>query len=217
MKSKFASILFISALSITLTGCKDKAKEAETTKAVAVKEVTNSNSYSVDINTSVIFWKGFKPTGAHDGAIGLETGTLEVIEGDIVGGSFEINMDTITVFDIPSEDEGNAKLSEHLRGADFFDVEKYPTANFTITGAKLVGDKTMLSGNLKLKGLENNVTFPVNLNEEGNVVILNSETFTIDRTKWNVQYGSKSIFKNLGDKFINDDIELQIKVRAVKS
>ncbi len=217
MKTKLASLLFITALSISVTGCKDKAKEAETTKAVNVEETTNTISYTLDRASSVIRWKGFKPTGAHNGVLAFENGTLEVNDGDIVGGSFNIEMGTITVLDIPGSDEGNAKLTGHLKGADFFDVEQYPTASFTITGLETKKDKIMLSGNLKLKGIENNVTFPVMLSEEGNSLTLTSEVFTIDRTKWNVQYGSKSIFKNLGDKFINDDMELKIYVRAIKS
>ena len=75
----------------------------------------------------------------------------------------------------------------------------------------------MLSGNLTLKDVKNNVTFPVSVSNNGNTITLTSETFSIDRTKWNVQYGSKSIFDNLGDKFINDDIELKIMVKANKA
>ena len=48
------------------------------------------------------------------------------------------------------------------------------------------------------------------------MVKITSETFAIDRTKWDVNYGSKSVFDNLGDKFINDDIELTVTVVANK-
>ena len=75
----------------------------------------------------------------------------------------------------------------------------------------------MLSGNLTLKDATNNISFPVSTNMEGNTMILKSETFTIDRSKWNVKYGSKSFFDNLGDKFINDDIELTINLIAEKA
>ena len=101
--------------------------------------------------------------------------------------------------------------------SDFFDVEKYPSAGFEITSLEEVEGKMMLSGNLTLKETKNNVTFPVSITHEGDSMTLTSETFTIDRTKWNVEYGSKSIFDNLGDKFINDDIELTIKVMATKA
>ena len=217
MKKNFATILFITALAMSVTGCKNTAKEATTTAAEAVEETINSDAYLVNNEASTIEWKGFKPTGSHNGTIALERGVLDVANGKVVGGSFIIDMKSITVTDIPVEDEGNAKLAGHLKGADFFDIEKHPSAGFTITGLEEVEGKMMLSGNLSLKAMKNNVTFPVTVSHENDVVTLTSEAFTIDRTKWNVQYGSKSIFDNLGDKFINDDMELKVTVKAAKS
>lgn len=75
----------------------------------------------------------------------------------------------------------------------------------------------MLNGNLTMKGETKNVAFPVNIEVNGDTLMLTSETFTIDRTKWNVNYGSKSVFDSLGDKFINDEIGLTIKVKANKA
>ncbi|SFD32023.1 YceI family protein [Algibacter pectinivorans] len=217
MKKNIAKILFVTALAVTATNCKDKAKEAATTAAEAVEEVVNAEKYTVNTDASTIEWAGYKPTGSHNGTIAIENGILDVTNGKIVGGSFIINMNSITVLDIPADDEGNAKLVGHLKNADFFDVEKYPNAAFTITGLEEVEGKTMLSGNLLLKETKNNVTFPVTVTNENGSITLTSETFTIDRTKWNVQYGSKSIFDNLGDKFINDDMELKVTVKATKS
>lgn len=218
MKNNLFTILFMSVLSISVIGCKDKAKEATTTEAEEVAEVTAAaKKYTVDLDSSSIAWTGFKPTGSHNGTISIENGVLSTEDGKISGGSFLINMGSIEVLDIPAEDEGNGKLKGHLTSPDFFDVEKYPSAAFEITGLEEVEGKMMLSGNLTLKEMKNNVTFPVSVTHEGDAMTLTSETFTIDRTKWNVQYGSKSIFDNLGDKFINDDIELTIKVTATKA
>lgn len=217
MKKNFATILFITALIISLTGCKDKAKEATTKTAEVVKtveEAINSNKFTVNTKASIIEWKGFKPTGSHYGTIAIDSGVLDVAEGKVLGGAFIINMNSITVTDIPAEEKGNAKLSGHLKGADFFDVEKHPTAGFAITSIENVDGKMMLSGNLSLKGVENNVTFPVTVTNNQGEIVLTSETFTINRTKWNIEYKSKSIFKSIGDKFINDDIELKITVKA---
>jgi polyisoprenoid-binding protein YceI len=217
MKKNFVIILFISAFTFAVTSCKDKAKEATTTAAEAVEEVVNAEAYTVNKDASTIAWKGFKPTGTHTGTIAIENGVLDVANGNIVGGTFLIDMNSIVVTDIPAEDEKNAKLTGHLKSPDFFDAEKYPSAGFTITGLEEVEGKMMLSGNLSLKDAKNNVTFPVSVTNENGVVTLTSETFTIDRSKWNVQYGSKSFFDNLGDKFINDDIELKVSVTAAKS
>lgn len=217
MKKNFVIILFISAFTFAVTSCKDKAKEATTKAAEAVEEVVNAEAYTVNKDASTIAWKGFKPTGTHTGTIAIENGVLDVSNGNIVGGTFLIDMNSIVVTDIPAEDEKNAKLTGHLKSPDFFDAQKYPSAGFTITGLEEVEGKMMLSGNLSLKDAKNNVTFPVSVTNENGVVTLTSETFTIDRSKWNVQYGSKSFFDNLGDKFINDDIELKVSVSAAKS
>ena len=217
MKKNLLTILFISAITVSIVSCKDKAKEANTTEAEEVETITPEAKFTADLAASSIEWKGFKPTGSHNGTINIESGVLNTTDGKISGGTFLIDMGSIEVKDIPAEDEGNAKLAGHLKGADFFDIEKHPNAAFEITGLEEVEGKMMLSGNLALKDVKNNITFPVTITQVEDSITLVSDTFTIDRTKWNVQYGSKSIFDNLGDKFINDDIELKITLKAAKS
>ena len=119
--------------------------------------------------------------------------------------------------DIPKEKEGNAKLTGHLTSADFFNVEEYPVAKFVVTEMTTVDGKPMLSGNLTMKDATNNISFPVSTEMNGDMMTLTSETFTIDRSKWNIKHGSKSFFDNLGDKFINDDIELKVTLVANKA
>ncbi len=206
------------ALFLTLLNCNDKAKEAETKEAedVAVAKVT-TEEFKADIAKSVINWEGFKPGGSHYGTINLAEGTVQVKDDEIKSGSFIINMDSIVVTDIPADDDGNADLTGHLKADDFFGVETYPTAKFEITGIETKEGKTMLSGNLTMKNITNNVSIPVSTSVNGNAMTLTSEPFTIDRTKWNIKYKSKSIFGDLGDKFINDDIELKVNITANKS
>ncbi len=147
----------------------------------------------------------------------LDSGVFTVNNGKVESGSFLIDMKSIVNLDIPVDDENNAKLVGHLKSPDFFDVEKYPSAAFEVTGFEEKEGKTMLSGNLTLKEKKNNVTFPVVVSSEGDSFTITSEMFTIDRSKWDVKYGSKSFFDNLGDKFINDDIELKITLKGQKS
>ncbi|QFZ55792.1 YceI family protein [Oceanihabitans sp. IOP_32] len=217
MKKSMITLFTVTALMVSLNSCKDKAKEANTSEAeaVAVTEA-ESQKYIADVAASTIEWKGFKPTGSHNGTILIENGVLNLKDGKLNSGTFLIKMNSIKVLDIPEEDEGNAKLVGHLKNADFFDVENHPTAAFEITGVTETEGKMMLSGNLTLKETKNNVTFPVTITNTDDTVTLTSETFTIDRSKWNVKYGSKSFFDNLGDKFINDDIEIKINVTANK-
>jgi len=113
--------------------------------------------------------------------------------------------------------DGSARLEGHLKSDDFFDVQNHPNAIFEVTGFKETDGKMLLSGNLEIKGKKNNVTFPVALSEKDDIFTITSEKFTIDRSKWNVRYGSKSFFNDLGDKLINNDIEFKIIVNAKKS
>lgn len=221
MRTKFLSLLFVMAVTTSLVNCKKKADEASTSDAetVAIAEST-AVKYTADASQSSIEWKGSKPTGTHNGTINIENGTLEVQDGIIQSGAFLIDMSSITVLDM--EGEYKDKLENHLKGTvegkedHFFDINKFPSAAFEVTGSETIEGKTNLSGNLTIKGIKNNITFPVTVSNEGDVFTLTSDTFTIDRTKWNVNYGSKSIFDDLGDSFVNDEVDLKIIVVANK-
>jgi polyisoprenoid-binding protein YceI len=214
----------ILALAIAFTGCKDKADEANTSdaEAAAVSEST-SQKYTVNISESTIQWKGFKPTGTHAGTITIDNGILKTDDGKLQSGTFLIDMTSINVTDLEAGD-GKEDLEAHLKGTvegkedHFFDVVKFPTAAFEITGTEsIAAGKTRLSGNLTIKGQKHNISFPVMITNEDDMMTIESEPFTIDRTTWGVNYGSKSVFEGLGDKFINDDMELQITVKAKKA
>ena len=217
MKRKLFSTLVVITLIIASVSCKgDKKNETEAAAAQEVAVITTeATKFMVDKDASQIEWTGFKPTGQHSGILHLDSGVVKV-DGDKITGTFLIDMNSISVTDIPVEEEANAKLAGHLKSDDFFNAEVYPTSAFEITGFELKDGKGMLSGNLKMKDVENNITIPVSINDNGDTLTLKSETFTIDRSKWNVKYGSKSFFDDLGDKFINDDFELQITLVANK-
>ncbi|NRR91818.1 YceI family protein [Winogradskyella undariae] len=218
MKTNFLRIFTLITF-IAFTSCGDKAKEADTKQA---EDVAGSKSdivtYKVDTDKSVIEWKGFKPTGSHNGTIAIKGGKISTSEGIVKGGKFVIEMNGIIVKDIPVEEEGNAKLKSHLESADFFDVQTYPNSMFVITGFKTNNESVMmLSGNLTLKETTKNISFPIKIKSiDDNSIMILSDSFTIDRSKWNIKHGSKSFFDNLGDKFINDEIELKINLTATK-
>lgn len=224
MKNRIASLLVLSALTLTVSCKNDKAAEAETTEAGTVKGVSGeAATYTIDKENSKIEWTGSKPTGKHTGTISLADGTVSVKDNALDTGKFTIDMNTITVTDLKAGD-GKEDLEGHLKGtggteADFdhfFNVKKYPQANFEITKAVTENGKTSVEGNLTMKGITKNVKFPATVTVNGNTVTVVSDPFTINRTLWNVNYGSKSVFDNLGDKFINDDIELKVSVTAKK-
>ncbi len=209
----------MAVLFTALVSCKNEAKnETEAADAEAAAEVsTEAAKYMVDKNESEIAWEGEKPTGTHTGTVKLESGVIR-LEDSVLSGSFLIDMTSILVTDL--EGDQKTSLEDHLKGTvegkegDFFNVQKYPTAAFEITGVTEKDGKKMMSGNLTLKETKKNIEFPVMYEVAGNTMTLKSEPFTIDRTEWGVNYGSKSVFDNLGDKFINDDIQLEFTIVA---
>jgi polyisoprenoid-binding protein YceI len=135
-------------------------------------------------------------------------------------GEFVIDMTSIEVTDLEGDSATN--LKSHLEGTvegkqtDFFNTPVYPTAKFVVTGLSTVGTKTMLEGNLTLKDVTKNVSFPVGVTYDGNKMMLTSEEFTIDRTDWGIQYGSKTFTDIVADKAISDDIKLTVNLVATK-
>ena len=128
-----------------------------------------------------------------------------------------------SIVNLDLKDEGmNSRLVGHLKSADFFDVEKYPTASFVITKvSRLKSTSTgaakmthRIEGNLTMKGITKPVTFDASVNVTGGKLSATTESFVINRTLWNVNYQSKSIFAGLKDQFINDDITLSVKLAS---
>ena len=222
MKKSILSIFMVTGLAIATVGCKNDNREAQTgdaqDAAVATMEAVE---FKVDTTSSVIEWQGEKPTGTHTGTIKIAEGTFRANDSIVESGTFVIDMASITVTDLEGDEKVN--LENHLKGTvagkegDFFNINEFPEARFEVTGVSNNNGNTLLQGNLTLKGETKNVEFPVNIDMNGDQLQLTSDTFTIDRTKWNVNYGSKSVFDSLGDNFINDEIELTIKVNATKA
>ena len=213
MKKQILSILVVSLLFIS---CKEKVKEEKnTTEAkTEVQGIADAN-YNANTETSILNWKGFKPTGTHNGSVAIKNGTLEVKEGKLVGGNFVFDMSAIVVLDIPAEDEGNGKLKGHLESGDFFDVENNPTATFEILEV-VNTENTLVKGNLTVKGITKSIEFPATITATDAGIQLSGASFEIDRTEFDIQYKSQKFFDNLKDKFINDEFEISFEVNASK-
>lgn len=187
-------------------------------------EINNSTGDKFAVNTaeSVVNWTGFKLTGKHNGTIHLKEGYITIKDSVITGGQFFIDMNTITVTDLKAGD-GKEDLENHLKGTGenekkdhFFNVKKYPTSDFKISKVEKNGDKNIVFGNLSIKGITKAVNFPATIKISTDEISINSEPLRLNRTYWNVNYASKSIFADIGDKFISDEIEVQVYVKAKK-
>lgn len=209
-------LVLILVLGVSLIACKNDKKAAPASENLAeAKAQTNqieNGTYTANTKTSTLNWKGFKPTGEHNGTVAIKDGSLVISEGNLSGGSFTFDMTAITVLDIPAEDEYNAKLVGHLESPDFFDSANQPTATFEITSVSGVNIK----GNLTVKGITKPIEFEAILAKTESGIELTGETFKIDRTQFGIEYKSKSIFENLKDKFIDDEFEISFKVEASK-
>lgn len=222
MKKTIFNLFMIAGITMATVGCKNENKETTTEDALEVAVANNEAvEFVVDTTASVIDWKGEKPTGTHTGTIKLSQGTFKANDSIVESGTFVIAMNSLKVTDLEGEDK--LKLEKHLMGTvegqegDFFNVQEFPNTTFEVTGITQIDGKTMLQGNLTMKEETKNVEFPVTINMNGDTLELTSESFMIDRTKWGVNYGSKSVFSSLGDKFINDEIELKINLKANKA
>lgn len=180
--------------------------------AMAAKVATN---YTVDTQNSSIIWTGYKVTGKHTGTVKVKSGTLATDNGVITGGSFEIDINSITCTDMEGEYAG--KLVGHLKSDDFLGAASYPTAAFVITKAIPQDTKGnyKIIGNLTIKGITKEVKFFANA-AEANGMINASGKITIDRSEFNMRYGSGSFFDGLGDKTIYDEFDLQVSLVGKK-
>jgi polyisoprenoid-binding protein YceI len=146
-------------------------------------------------------------TGQHNGTVNFKDGTLVFKKNILAGGSFTVNMTSLTATDLSGEYQG--KLNGHLKADDFFGTEKYPTATLVF---KKIGVKSAnvynVTADLTIKGITKPVTFELTVN--GNTA---TTTFNVDRTKYDIKYGSKSFFESIGDKAIYDEFELKVALK----
>ncbi|HBD26034.1 YceI family protein [Flavobacterium sp.] len=174
--------------------------------ALVTFTATAQKSKKVDASKSTINWVGKKVTGAHEGTISLKEGALIFKGKKLVGGNFTVDMTTINTTDLSGK--GKTNLDGHLKSDDFFGVEKFPTATLVI---KSIGDKGngvySATADLTIKGKTESIKF--DLTVAGNTA---TTTLKVDRTKYDIKYGSGSFFSDLGDKTIYDDFDLTVKL-----
>jgi polyisoprenoid-binding protein YceI len=168
----------------------------------------------VNKSESTVTWNAKKVSGEHYGKVQISDAMLDYQNGKIQGGSFELDMTTITVEDI-TDANSNARLTNHLKSDDFFSVEKFNKSSFKITEAKTSnGQDYQITGDLKIKGISNPVTFPAKLAVQGDQIIATA-SIVFDRTKFDIKYRSGNYFENLADKLIYDDVSLEVKLVAL--
>ena len=167
----------------------------------------SAQTKNINTATSSIEWLGKKVTGQHNGTVNFKDGTLVFKKNILAGGTFTVNMTSLTATDLSGEYQG--KLNGHLKADDFFGTEKFPTATLVF---KKIGVKSAnvynVTADLTIKGITKPVTFELTVN--GNTA---TTAFNVDRTKYDIKYGSKSFFESIGDKAIYDEFELKVTLK----
>jgi polyisoprenoid-binding protein YceI len=171
--------------------------------------VAAQNKLNADTTKTKLLWLGEKVTGQHSGTVRLQSGWLSMKDNKITSGEFNINMASI------KDADANTRLEGHLKSDDFFGVEKFPIAKLLVTGSTPFDKGTgVVNGTLTIKGVTSPVEFKATMQkkDDGTWFFAN---IVIDRTKYNIRYGSGSFFDNLGDKTIYDEFKLKVSILTI--
>lgn len=169
--------------------------------------------FKANTGISLIRWTGKKITGTHNGTINLSDGFIEVDDGKITGGSFDIDTRSIVITDIKDE-QTNAQFAGHLFSDDFFAVDKFPSANFTIMNVTpSESNRSNIEGLLTIKGITHSLSFEATIDMQEKAISATGDII-VDRTKYDIKFRSGNFFKGLGDTLIYNDFTLSLSLIA---
>ena len=220
MKKTIFSLFVLASMS-TFVSCKNDATVTTDSNETVVASA-DAVTYKIDKANSIADWKASKPGTTHTGTLNFMDGEAIVADGKLEGGKFVFDMSTITVTDL-KPGEGKEDLEIHLKGTGekekddhFFNTVKYPKGSFEVTSVTEENGKSMITGNLVLKEISKSITFPAVITSDEESMTIKSEPFMINRTEWNINFKSKTVFDDLKDKFVDDNIELTVTVKVLK-
>jgi len=177
-----------------------------TLSGLILLNVAAQNKLNADTTKTRLLWLGEKVTGQHTGTIKLQSGWLNWKDNRITTGEFHIDMTSL------KDSEKSSRLEGHLKSADFFGAEKFPTAKLVVTGSTPFDKGTgTVSGTLTIKGITNPIEFKAATQKKEDGVWFFANII-VDRTKYDIRYGSGSFFDNLGDKTIYDEFKLKVNL-----
>jgi len=215
------SIVFSSFIALgILASCGQNASKTEEAQTAA-KADSSAQAFIMDTAATKMEWFASKVTGKHNGTLKIKSGDLKVQGGKLTAGIFTMDMKSIKVLDL-TDAKTNSDLTGHLNSKDFFDTEANPEATFEIVSAEPIANAATdapnynLKGNLTIKGISKAISFPAKVQITDDAVNASAE-FPIDRTEWDIKYGSGKFFKDLADKAINDNFDVKLNLSAKKA
>ncbi len=195
----------------------EAAQAAPKLEAARLEPVPTEGAVTFAVTEGIVNWSGTNTVGksGHEGTITVESGALLVNQGQILSGKVTIDMNSISVSDI--KDPGERRdLESHLKDADFFEVNKFPKAEFEIDEvlpSTMPNFNWVLSGTLTMRGKTAPVNIPVKVSIEGDILRAESPAFPINRTTWGVNFHS-GILGTVKDKMIDDTVPISLKIVA---
>ncbi len=217
------NIVFYLMILAVLGSCKTRTSAEKVAAEEAKKAgVASGTEYNLNTDVSILKWTGSKPGGEHHGTVKITEGKINSINGTITAGNFVIDLNTIVNEDL-TDPEMNAKLVGHLKSQDFFHVDEYPSASFEIVSVTRIDNPSApasggltpthnVTGNLTMRGTVKSISFPAKIDITGSKIKAHTNPFAINRTEWNVNFMSKSLFAELKDNFIDDNIIIQLEL-----
>jgi len=144
-------------------------------------------------------------------------GKFTNFSGEIVTGNDPLQSSATAVIDLKSISTGQDQRDAHLRSADFFEVETYPTMTYRSTGVRFEDDNYILDGELTLKGVTKRVPLVLELNGFGPDPYGGhragfSASGEINRRDFNVNFSAP--LQN-GGVVVSDKITLHLEIEAV--
>lgn len=176
--------------------------------------------YVIDCNTSTIGWTGRNPNSSHYGNVSIASGEMRVHDGKL-SGEFEIDMTSISNINL-SGDELQPVLIDHLKSDDFFHTSFFPTAKFEIHTIiplevqNLSSPNFQIDGILEMHGIQKDLSFPATFLRTEDDTMSFEAHFDLDRTRWNIIYGSAKYFKHLGMHLVFDNISIELRIATIK-
>lgn len=205
-------LLFFTPL---IFGCgravKDENKNNVSASVLSL-HVDDERYFMINTKESFLTWKGSNMNGLNTqtGYVYISKGELMIENRQLIGGTVEIDMNTIQDKNHGSDN----KLVNHLKDGDFFNVRKFPFSTISITRvAPVNGGNKKVTANLTIKGITHPVTFPIKMEVMDGTIKVNAK-LVIDRTKWDVRYKSAKFYDNLANQTMSDSIEFHIKIVA---
>ena len=176
-------------------------------------------TYRIDVEKSLIRWTGRNLFNQHHGHLRLDSGEVVIDDGKLVSAKFAIDMNSIACDDL-DESQGASMLVGHLKTGDFFQVDRFPTAEFVADEVEEIpsaseGTPThVLKGRFTLRDVTRTIAFPVVIASADGNGLTGQGQLELDRTEFGSIYGSGKFFRHLGKHVVNDLIHLDVMIHA---